>query len=398
MTVRRYDINSLNLILGIRSTLIAAAIIFGTPGLMTEAQALGVHQVRAVEQRVKRFLATARIAQNKPALSLALAVGADGQLVLSRGFGEAHPGAPATAGTVYQIGSITKQFTAALVLRAIRQGAVCARTGRPLKLTTPVHELFEGVGHWTRDDGTAVTLQHLLTMTSNLPNFTRRLPAGTDPWGSVAADQLLARFKEYRPSGWPNSFEYNNTGYFLLSELLEELRWPASETTKSYVGQMRGMLAELEITHSGFAHDEFESAVWARPNYDRRPVFTKPDWLKGSGDMVASAADLFAWDKALIEGRVLPPADRDKMFNPAARVDPHTWYAMGWFVTEKEGWQILHHSGSVPGFTAMNWIARPVRGNWSKWISVSILLNGQEIEDLELLAEDVARCVSGKAC
>jgi CubicO group peptidase (beta-lactamase class C family) len=355
--------------------------------------------MRAVETRVAHFLDIARAAKSLPGMSLALAVGADGRLVLAKGFGEARAHTPASPQTVYQIGSITKQFTAALVLRAIRSGAVSVRTGRPLSLATPVHELFEGVGHWTRDDRTAITLHDLLTMTSNLPNFTRRLPAGADPWGSVAADQLLARFKQYRPSGWPNTFEYNNTGYFLLSELLEELRWPAADSARSYVRQMRDMLGELGMKDSGFAHDASDGLERAAPNYDGPPVFTKPDWLKGSGDMAASAADLFAWDKALIEGRVLAPADREKMLEPAARVDPHTWYAMGWFVTEKDGWQILRHSGSVPGFTAMNLIARPAgRGDWSRWVSVSILLNGEEIEDLELLAEDVARCIAGEAC
>lgn len=363
------------------------------------AQAVSFEQIRGIEDRIERFLEAEQARQVRPVLSLSIAVGVNGELVFARGIGNARPGTPATAETVYHIGSITKQFTAALVLQAIAQGAIIPRSGRPIGLATPMRDILDGVEHWRRDDKTDVTLLHLLTMTSNLPNFTRRLPDGEiDPWGSVAADQLLKRIKNYRPFGWPDTFEYNNTGYFVLAELLDILQWPGEREQKSRARRVREMLQALGMEQSGFAHEAFHGLVVAAPNYDGRPAFTRPDWLKGSGDMAASAVDLFRWNKALVEGRVLAPSEREIMFRAAARVSPQIWYAMGWFVEEKDGREIFSHSGSVPGYTAMNWIARPAGSDWHRWVSVSILSNGEEIEGLDVLAGDVARCVTGTAC
>ncbi len=56
-----------------------------------------------------------------------------------------------------------------------------------------------------------------------------------------------------------------------------------------------------------------QAAVWARPDYGRRrrPAFTNPDWLKGSADAVSSALDLFAWDRALMDPKIVPAEIRD---------------------------------------------------------------------------------------
>ena len=81
--------------------------------------------------------------------------------------------------------------------------------------------IFNGVEKWTAADEPAITVRSLLNMTSNLPNFTRRPPPDVDPWGAVAAPHLLEALKKLSPTGWPNSFEYSNTSYFLLAHVLE---------------------------------------------------------------------------------------------------------------------------------------------------------------------------------
>ena len=112
-----------------------------------------------------------------------------------------------------------------------------------------------------------------------------------------------------------------------------------------------------------------------------------PDWLQGSADISSTVIDLFKWNKAVMEDRLLSRPMREAMFSDAARVDVWTYYGMGWFVRHKEGRDEYYHSGSVPGYTAINHIDATSGGDW---VSVSILTNSDGVEGLDQLAIDLA--------
>jgi CubicO group peptidase (beta-lactamase class C family) len=350
--------------------------------------------VRA-DAAVAQFLRTERRDGKLPPPSLALAVGIDGTLVFAKGFGHAGPGIPATARTVYHIGSLTKQFTAAGVLRLIEDGARAPLSGRALGLTTPMREIFEGVQNWTAKDEPPVTIRSLLNMTSNLPNFTRRPPPGVDPWGAVAAPRLLDALKGFAPRGWPHSFEYSNTSYFLLGQIIERTQAVEREKAASYRDYLRAALFDpAGMAHTGFVGQYPAGAQLALPHYRRRPAFSQPDWLNGSGDMASNVLDLFAWNTALMSGRILRPAARAAMFADGGRVDPMTYYGMGWFIEHGDGWDAYSHSGSVPGYTAYNAIV--VRPETSSWMSVTLLTNSDGIDGLDQLADDLFDITRGE--
>ena len=132
-----------------------------------------------------------------------------------------------------------------------------------------------------------------------------------------------------------------------------------------------------------------QAAVWARPDYGRRrrPAFTNPDWLKGSADAVSSAIDLFAWDKALMDPKIVPPDIRDTMLAAQARVSPMMYYGMGWFYEEKDDAAVYSHSGAVPGYTSFNEIVRQKDG---RWFSITILSNSDQLDGLDDLANSIA--------
>lgn len=163
----------------------------------------------------------------------------------------------------------------------------------------------------------------------------------------MEAKTLLAALSRLRRRETTGSFEYSNTGYFLLSEILRE-----GEAAHSYEGAVRRYAiqrARLKVT--GFAGDEGLSQILAKPHYRRKPAFIASFWLQGSADMVSSAEDLFAWHSALMEERVLPRSQMDVMFADVARVDVWTYYGMGWFMTHRNGRDTYFHSGTVPGYT-----------------------------------------------
>ncbi len=363
-------------------------IVFGLIVLCTAftARAEGDARLDAqVDQLVRNYL-TPRTGRALPH-ALSIVVGINGQLTTARGYGEARQGVLATASTIYHIGSLTKQFTAAAMLKLIEERGPAALSRRPLHLDTPLKEIFEGTERWSADDQPPITVRRLLSMTSNLPNFTRAPPRGADPWGAVEVPQLIAALKREVPRGWPDTFEYSNTSYFLLGQIIEtSLRTSGSEggTMRGYVREK--LLRPSGLDDTGFAGEHVDNGNLAAPQYRRRPAFAQPHWLDGCADMESSALDLFAWNTALMQQRVLSPVSLAAMFSDAARVDPLTYYGMGWYVTHDETWDSYHHSGSVPGYTSYNAIER--RGDGA-WLSVTILTNSDGIEGLDALADEV---------
>jgi len=322
-----------------------------------------------------------------PAISVA--VGIDGELAIAEGYGEAETGKRATAWTVYNIGSVSKQMTAAAVLSLIERGARAPISQRRLALNTPLTDLIEGVDHWSKPGDSPLTLRNLLTMTSNLPNYTRKPPVATDPWGAIGAAQLLGELRKLSPNGFPNSYEYSNTNYFLLAQIIEAVVGRTSGNAADHRGYMRtAVFAKAGMTDTSFVGSTARSGHLAEPHFRRRPAFTPPDWLKGSGDIASTAVDIFRWNDALMEGRILDPDMRETMFADAAHVSPLEWYGMGWFIGHDGDVDQFGHSGTVPGYTSYNLIVRKrAKGSW---VSVTLLTNSDGVEGLPELAFSIA--------
>lgn len=330
-----------------------------------------------------------------PEAALSLAIGSRGALLLAKGYGEAAPGVPASAHTVYHVGSIAKQFTAAAVLDLISRHAHL-RNGTALSLDLALADIFDGVEHWTAQGvgprNQAVTLRNLLTMTSNLPNFTRRPPPATNPWGRIGAPELLSEVKKMRPWGWPKTFEYSNTSYFLLAEVIEEAVRPGEARPSAYYDYLRqNIFPRAGLVETGFIGHYAPGSEVAIPVGRRLRVFDQPSWLKGSADMTSSAADLFAWNTAFMGGRVLPPEYAALMITGTGRVSPEIYYGMGWFVEYRRDHELFSHAGMVPGYTSINMIAAETGGDRG-WTSVTLLLNTDVAPDeLQNLAKELMR-------
>mgnify|MGYP001765975137 CR=1 FL=1 len=343
-----------------------------------------------VASEIRRFMNTQAKRSEGALTALTLSIGDPETLELARAFGQARPGQTATPDTRFAIASISKSITAATILRAIAHRELQTRDGRPVELDTDIRDIFAGVGHWAREGAGAIRVRNLLTMTSNLPNFTRQPPALIDPWGSVGAERLLRAVREFQPHGWPNTFEYNNTGYFLLAEILEHAALSRGTNGSRFEAAIlrTTALADMRDTHLRNAPDNPDNL--AQPNYSRpRSAFTAGYWLKGSADLVSTATDLYLWNAAFMSGRIVTADMRDLMLSDQARVDPTTYYGMGWFIEHESDRDIFSHTGSVPGYTSVNMIVR--RLDTARWRSVTILTNGEEVEGLDILAKDVLR-------
>lgn len=346
-----------------------------------------------VDTLVERFRTSATPYSVPWVPSLSIAIGIDGNLAFAKGYGEARPGYTATEHSVYHIGSVTKQFTAAAMLGLIDDGALAPLTGAPITLDLPVRDFFDGVENWVAADHPPITIRGLLTMTSALPNFTSNPPATVDPWGTITADRILKELKKLPTARRAPTFEYSNSNYFLLAQAMEAVAPNGSPNYRSLLRS--GVIDKVGLKDTGFIDDYAPGTALAvatpswgpnTPVSRKRPAFAEADWFKGSADMASSAFDLFSWNKALMEGRVVRPSSREAMFSDAARAGPSRYYGMGWFIEHAEGADMFSHTGYVPGFSALNMIVRVPGGSW---ISVSLLVNGDGVEGLEKLASKV---------
>src|SRR6478672_6023265 len=212
--------------------------------------------------------------------------------IYEKGFGLANkewdiPNAPDTK---FRLGSITKQFTATLILQLIEQGKV--------KLDGKITDYLTD---YRKDTGDKVTIQHLLTHTSGIPNYTSRPDFMTkisrDPYPVMdfvkkyASDDL-----EFEPG---SKFSYDNGGYFILGAIIEKV------TGKSYEQNLREKIFDpLGMTDSGYDHSETILPKRAT-GYGKMPTgFVNSAYMDMSipyaaGSLYSTARDLYKWDRAL---------------------------------------------------------------------------------------------------
>ncbi len=330
-----------------------------------------------------------------PVSGISLAIGIDDQLVLAKGYGEARPGVPANEHTIYRVGSITKQFTAAAILRLIESAREIPGAHVELSLQTPVNAIFENASHWSLEDAPPITVKNLLTMTSSLPNFTSFPLAGNDPFQAIPAPKLLAAIEKFSPHQPAEDFEYNNTGYFLLAQVIERMAGGFAHTPEDYRQYLKSIFFRpLNMQDSGFSEESTLNPNAALPTYRRRPPFTQPDWLEGSADMTSSAVDLFRWNRALMDKTVVDAKTHDAMLSDATRVGPQDWYGMGLFVRHKDDFDEFAHSGVVPGFTSFNAVFKSKKDN--SRISITLLCNKDGLRNLDSLATEIFYLAMGR--
>ncbi len=296
-----------------------------------------------VENAVDSYVTERMAAQHVPGLSLAVIH--EGRVLRARGYGlaDVEQGVPATPDTVYQIGSLTKQFTAVAVMRLVEQNKIT--------LEESISRYLSGLP----DAWGGVTVRHLLNHTAGiksftgLPDFLTRLapyPAGRDQiLASVAGEPL-----EFAPG---MRYAYSNTGYFLLGYVIEEV---SGQPYAAFLHQNLFAPLGMDATRVNDPDDiipcRASGYVWGEDRlWNARPVSL--DWVGSAGALVSTVLDLARWDAALGSAGLLSEAGWEQTWTPATLGDgTRTEYGFGWIVGNRRGCRTLSHGGGIPGFTA----------------------------------------------
>jgi D-alanyl-D-alanine carboxypeptidase len=281
------------------------------------------------------------------AAGLSIAVALGDEIILAKGYGLAdlEQQSPMTERSMLRIGSVTKQYTAALVMKLIEEGP-----DGGLSLDDP---LTKHIAYPVGDH--SVTIRHLLNHTSGIHSYT----SVPEFWTMHAAremtdDELLALVIE-RPFDFApgERVAYNNTAYYLLGMVIERVTaMPYAEAVRTMLFEPLGLaetrydvVAEI-VPHRarGYAMED-GSIANAKPIGMRNPG--------AAGGLMATAADLVRWQQALMSGKVVSRSSFEQMIAPTRTADGATEdYGFGLAVSKMHDRPCISHGGGINGFNS----------------------------------------------
>jgi CubicO group peptidase (beta-lactamase class C family) len=290
----------------------------------------------------------------------AVAVSQHGKPVVNRAYGSAdlERDVPLSPSSIFDIGSVRKQFVAAAVLLLVEDGR--------LSLSDDIRKHFPELP----DYGRKITVDNLLTHTSGIRDWTglRSLMGGTV--NDVVSLILRQRGLNFAPG---EEWSYSNSGYVLLTDLV------ARTSGMSFPDFTRKRLFEPLGMKTTFSPVDLRDVIKNRAlgyekegNGWRVGMYVGNERGSGGGAVLGTAADLVIWNDALTSGRlgafVSEKLQEQARLNNGRKLS----YARGLFVDSYRGGTLVSHSGSAAGYSA--WLGRlPAQG-----LSIAVLCNSDE--------------------
>lgn len=312
--------------------------VFGT--FKSEAQNID-NNYKDLIDRIDNYL----ISNVKNGYAASVLVASQGNIILSKGYGwsDQNKNLENTSSTVFNIGSVTKQFTAAAILKLAEQGK--------LNTSDKIEQFFNGVPEDKKD----ITIHQLLTHTSGISPRT-----GGYRYDEASKERFLKDFFESELESKPGTeHQYANANYIILAALIEAV------SNQNYTDFLREFFWQpLQMNHTGYKTINFNKERLAHGYYFNLTEEKWKDWGTtqdylpksnnhwysiGKGDVYSTVEDLYIWHKALNENKILTEDSRQQQEFPAvAETEAKTsFYGYGWAVFKSErNTKIVTHNGS----------------------------------------------------
>lgn len=269
----------------------------------------------------------------------------NGKLVFKKGYGLANmewniPNAPDTR---FRLGSLTKQFTSMLIMQLVEQGK--------LRLDGKITDYLPD---YPKAAGDKITLHHLLTHTSGIPNYSDLPDYRTFERNRYRPADLIKKFSELPLTFEPGAaFAYSNSGYILLGAIIEKV------TGKPYEKVLQeNIFTPLQMHNTGY-DASYKVLPGRASGYERwNLVYQNASYIDMSipyaaGALYSTVEDLALWDQALHTDKLLTASSKAILFTPYKN-----GYAYGWGVGNiqagqlKDSVEVMAHQGAVNGFTS----------------------------------------------
>ena len=242
--------------------------------------------------------------------------------------------------SAFNLASISKTFTSSLILMYVQEGK--------LKIEDQVHSYLPSFPY--KD----ITIRHLLNHTHGMIEYFDWINDTLKINDTIGNDQLLVLLSKYKPalnSVPGKKFNYCNTGYAVLSEVLETISGvPYAALLKSKITEP----LKLENTYvqtvkmSNSPNNRVYGMQYKEGRWNTYDLTTL-DEVVGDGNIYSTVYDLQKWDQALRDGKVLKPEILNEAYTPSVLIEkPKMVYGLGWIINEPG--KKVSHSGSWNGF------------------------------------------------
>ena len=269
-----------------------------------------------------------------------ISLGKRGVTLIAKGYGHADLTScqPVQSATEFQIGSVTKQFTAAAVLKLQAAGA--------LNIDDSVSTQLPAYGFDAR-----ITVRMLLNQTAGLPDYTSFTDASS--WTTGVSEQtVLTQIASAAGLFTPGSaYSYSNSNYFVLGAVVEAV------TGVSYPDY----LTEQIYPSAGLAHTQYTQPSQSAAPYSTGSspaTIADPSFEFAAGALWSNVNDLTTWDGALYDSKVIPSGSFSLMVTPpnvpAFQQGTPSNYGMGWARGMAVGHDFVWHDGMTSGYSAFN--------------------------------------------
>ena len=264
-------------------------------------------------------------------------VAKNGTLLLNKGYGYRNAADKTwnNEQTIFQLGSITKQFTAAVILKLQEE--------KKLNVSDKLSKYFPGY-----PKGDSITIEQLMLHTSGIYNYTNDENFMANEVSKPAnREKIMALFKDKPLDFSPGTkWSYSNSGYSLLGYIIEEV------TKKSYEQAVRKYIfTPLQMKHSGFDFTHLKSNEKATGYFklnDKETIaapIVDSSVSFSAGAIYSTTGDLYLWHKALEKNIILSKAQQEKAYTPVKNN-----YGYGWGIDSTEGKRRVSHGGGIHGF------------------------------------------------
>ena len=294
-------------------------------------------------QALDSFIAGELKAKGLVGLSVALMI--DGKVVLAKGYGRSSldSGATVTPETPFAIGSITKQFTCACILKLAEAGK--------LSVNDKVAKYYPGL---TRAGD--ITLLDLMNHVSGYPDYYPLDFVDRRMLKEIAPDELIREYAGRKLDFEPGTqYSYSNTGFVLLGRIVEKV---GGQPFGKFLAEQ--ILKPLGLKHTLYEPDPNQAGI-ARGyttfalSGPEAATNEARGWIGSAGAIYSTASDLAAWDLALVTGKALNPSSYALMTAPRQLTDGRiSFYGCGLSISFRPDRKILAHNGAVAGFYALN--------------------------------------------
>lgn len=305
-----------------------------------------------------------------------------GKITYQKAFGSANLeyDIPMKPEIVFNIASITKQFTAVGILQLVEQGK--------LSLQDSLTKFFP---RWPLN-GQKVTIENLLTHTAGIPNSPpEKLIALQGRRGNVNPSDVIATFENLPLEFAPGTrWRYSNNGYILLGMIIEKVAgMPYGEYLAKYIFEPAGMVHSFYGDDYLIVKNRAASYLYWNNKYSNANN-GKIDLAYAAGGIQSTIADLYQWNRALLSGKLIGREMLKKAFTEYKLANGKgTGYGYGWFVGNIQGSKVVEHGGNHGGFmTHYNYLP-------AEDIFVAVFYNFRG-KLPEILSTDMAAMLIGK--